>query len=70
MAHFATTYAGSIEAVPASGPGALAGFEFRCAGCVERAAFTSAQMTRDHAIAHTRYMREREAAPRTRRAAR
>ncbi len=49
----------SIEAEPASGPGALDGFRYRCS-CGDSASYSVRSMTEDFARSHTRHMNEKE----------
>ena len=60
MGHSSSTST-AVVAVPASGPGALAGFEFRCEDCAEVAAFSIRSMTESHARDHVAYMIRAEA---------
>ena len=55
MTHTANIISGTIEAIAASRPGALDGFEFRCE-CGEVARFSNHQTTVEHALGHADYM--------------
>jgi len=55
-----TTTSTAVKAVPASGAGALSGFEFRCEACAEVARFSFRSMTEAHAVAHVNYMLHKE----------
>jgi hypothetical protein len=59
MAHSSATST-QVVPVPASEPGALAGFEFDCEDCAEVARFSLEGLALEHARAHVAYMLRKE----------
>jgi hypothetical protein len=60
MALATSRHTSTIEAVEASGPGALPGFEVRCADCAEVARFSLPTLAAEHARGHQAFMAARE----------